>query len=176
MSIKTNQLYDFRITILRFRIIESVFGTNDITCIKTSMPRLYVQYYWLYTQRRCPTDKMKRPRQLAVRQNARPLALFSFVINVTASFFRQFPRYISTWEKELNIRRQTLKPLENKTFSVCHYYTVMASSRIPITMTSICSSRRTSWYTMRSRSPAPRSLTFRKPDRFVVPFFPRSFP
>ena len=59
---------------------------------------------------------MKRPRQSAVRQNAGPLALFSFVVNVTASFFRQFSRHISTWEKELNRRRQTLKPLENQGF------------------------------------------------------------
>ena len=59
---------------------------------------------------------MKRPRQAAVRQNAGPLALFSFVVNVTASFFRQFSRHISTWEKELNRRRQTLKPLENQGF------------------------------------------------------------
>ena len=63
-----------------------------------------------------PPDKMKRPRQSAVRQNAGPLALFSFVVNVTASFFRQFSRHISTWEKELNKRRQTLKPLENQGF------------------------------------------------------------
>jgi hypothetical protein len=63
-----------------------------------------------------PPDKMKRPRQAAVRQNAGPLALFSFVVNVTASFFRQFSRHISTWEKELNRRRQTLKPLENQGF------------------------------------------------------------
>ena len=69
---------------------------------------------------------MKRPRQSAVRQNAGPLALFSFVVNVTASFFRQFSRHISTWEKELNRRRQTLKPLKIKAFSVCRYYTVMA--------------------------------------------------
>ena len=59
---------------------------------------------------------MKRPRQSAVRQNAGPLALFSFVVNVTASFFCQFSRHISTWEKELNRRRQTLKPLENQGF------------------------------------------------------------
>jgi hypothetical protein len=63
-----------------------------------------------------PPNKMKRPRQSAVRQNAGPLALFSFVVNVTASFFRQFSRHISTWEKELNRRRQTLKPLENQGF------------------------------------------------------------
>ena len=59
---------------------------------------------------------MKRPRQSAARQNAGPLALFGFVVNVTASFFRQFSRHISTWEKELNRRRQTLKPLENQGF------------------------------------------------------------
>ncbi|OKZ69283.1 MAG: hypothetical protein BHV88_12105 [Clostridiales bacterium 41_12_two_minus] len=58
-----------------------------------------------------PPKKMKRPRQSAARQNAGPLALFGFVVNVTASFFRQFSRHISTWEKELNRRRQTLKHL-----------------------------------------------------------------
>jgi len=63
-----------------------------------------------------PPKKMKRPRQSAARQNAGPLALFGFVVNVTASFFRQFSRHISTWEKELNRRRQTLKPLENQGF------------------------------------------------------------
>ena len=73
-----------------------------------------------------PPKKMKRPRQSAARQNAGPLALFSFVVNVTASFFRQFSRHISTWEKELNRRRQTLNPLKIKAFSVCHYYTVRA--------------------------------------------------
>ena len=59
---------------------------------------------------------MYHPQQSAVRKNAGPLALFSFVVNVTASFFRQFSRHISTWEKELNRRRQTLKPLENQGF------------------------------------------------------------
>lgn len=63
-----------------------------------------------------PPDKIKRRRQSAVRQNAGPLALFSFVVNVTASFFRQFSRHISTWEKGLNRRRQTLKPFENQGF------------------------------------------------------------
>jgi len=59
---------------------------------------------------------MKRPRQSAIMQNAGPPILFSFVVNAIASFFRQFSRHISTWEKELNRRRQTLKPLENQGF------------------------------------------------------------
>ncbi|MUT96852.1 MAG: hypothetical protein EP147_14105 [Subdoligranulum sp.] len=63
-----------------------------------------------------PPIKVKRPRQPAVRHKAGPLALLNFVVNKTASFFLYSFRQFSTLEKELNKRRQTLKPLENKGF------------------------------------------------------------
>ena len=51
---------------------------------------------------------------------------------MTPPIIRQIFRWLSRLEKELNRRRQTLKPLKTLGFSVCLYYTVRAQLRLPL--------------------------------------------
>lgn len=76
-----------------FQICNAVTISSEIKSLPfhTVAPNLH--------EKRRPSDKMKRPRQSAVRHKAGPLALLNFVVNKTASFFLYSFRQFSTWKR-----------------------------------------------------------------------------